>query len=338
MSSGYAALRKTEKYMKVPKKFSNEAPRLAIVLPCFNEFDSITYAVTELGMVVDQLIADKLVADNSYLFFVDDGSTDCTWSEIERFHQKGSQVKGLKLAKNFGHQAALLAGLNSVNSQCDAAISLDVDLQQDPLAIRDFIKAFCSGADVVLGVRRDRNTDSWFKRLTATFFYKLMKVMGVNTVPNHADNRLLSQRALKALDLFSEPNIFLRAICLQLGFRTSQVMFDVKERQYGRTKYSLAKMLGLALTGVTSFSIVPLRLVAIVGMGLFVLSLGMSAYVFWQSLVIGGTVPGWASTTLPIYFIGGVQLLCLGVVGEYVGQIYATVKSRPRWISEQLLD
>ena len=324
--------------MTTAKTFIKDPPRLAIVLPCFNEFDSITYAVIELGLVFDQLIADGMIASSSYMFFVDDGSTDRTWSEVERHHLSNSRVKGLKLSKNFGHQAALLAGLTNVTSRCDAAISLDVDLQQDPLAIRDFAHAFRNGSDVVLGVRKDRNTDGWFKRCSATFFYRLMKALGVNTVPNHADYRLLSQRALQALHLFSEPHIFLRAICLQLGFPISQVLFTVKERQYGQTKYSLTKMLGLAINGITSFSIVPLRLVAIVGMVLFVLSFGMSIYVFWQSLVVGGTVPGWASTTLPIYFIGGVQLLCLGVVGEYVGQIYASVKARPRWISEHVLD
>lgn len=313
-------------------------PRLAIVLPCFNEFDSITYAVTELGNVVDQLTAEGVIAPDSYLFFVDDGSADGTWSEIERFNTLGDRVKGLKLSKNFGHQAALLAGLTSVASHCDAAISLDVDLQQDIQAIRAFVQAFRGGSDVVLGVRRDRLTDSGFKRHTATFFYKLMKGLGVNTVPNHADYRLLSQRALHALELFPESHIFLRAICLQLGFRTSQVLFDVKERQFGETKYSLAKMLRLAVNGITSFSIVPLRLVAITGFVLFLFSLLMAAYVVWKTLVIGGTVPGWASTILPIYFIGGVQLLCLGIVGEYVGQIYATVKARPRWISELQLD
>lgn len=316
----------------------NDPPRLAIVMPAFNEFDSITYAVTELGLILDQLTGDGTIAESSYLFFVDDGSKDGTWSEIERHHAADPRVKGLKLSRNFGHQAALLAGLTCVTPQCDAAISLDVDLQQDPLAIREFVQSFRNGADVVLGVRRDRQTDTGFKRHSATFFYKLMKAMGVDTVPNHADYRLLSQRALKALERFPEPHIFLRAICLELGFRTSQVMFDVKERQFGETKYSLAKMLRLALNGITSFSIVPLRLVAIVGFVLFLFSLLMTAYVVWEKVVVGGTVPGWASTALPIYFIGGVQLLCLGIVGEYVGQIYATVKARPRWISERQLD
>jgi hypothetical protein len=190
----------------------------------------------------------------------------------------------------------------------------------------------------VLGVRKDRGTDGWLKKQTALGFYALMRVMGVNIVPNHADYRLLSKRALEALALFTEPSIFLRATCLELGFKVSTVLFDVSERQFGQTKYSPRKMLRLALHGITSFSVVPLRIVAMIGFVIFLFSIGMGGYVIWHALIVGDTVPGWASTTLPIYFIGGVQLLCLGVVGEYVGQIYKTVKHRPRWICEHKLD
>jgi glycosyltransferase involved in cell wall biosynthesis len=244
----------------------------------------------------------------------------------------------LKLSRNFGHQAALLAGLTAVTRHCDAAISIDADLQQDPHAIRDFVKELHKGADIVLGVRKDRGTDGWLKKQTALAFYTLMRVLGVNIIPNHADYRLLSKRALEALALFPEPSIFLRATCLQLGFNVSTVFFEVSERQFGQTKYSLKKMLRLALHGITSCSVVPLRIVAIIGFVLFLSSLGMGAYVLWHALFVGDTIPGWASITLPIYFIGGVQLLCLGVVGEYVGQIYKTVKNRPRWICEHKLD
>jgi glycosyltransferase involved in cell wall biosynthesis len=315
-----------------------ETPRLAIVLPCFNERASIAYAATELINVVQKLIEEGLISGNSYLYFVDDGSTDESWAEIYKLSQSNSAIKGLKLSRNFGHQIALLAGLSAVTKDCDAVISIDADLQQDPLAIKEFVKEFLDGADVVLGVRKDRGTDGWFKKKTASGFYTLMRVMGVNIVPNHADYRLLSKRALEALALFSEPNIFLRAICLELGFRVSTVFFDVKERQYGQTKYSLRKMLRLALHGITSFSVVPLRIVALTGLMIFLFSIAMGIYIIWIALVAGNAVPGWASTTLPIYFIGGVQLLSLGVVGEYVGQIYTTVKNRPRWISEHKLD
>jgi glycosyltransferase involved in cell wall biosynthesis len=284
------------------------------------------------------MVSKSLIAENSFLYFVDDGSSDGTWTEIEDLHNSQLLFKGLKLSKNFGHQAAVLAGLTAVTKICDAAISIDADLQQDPQAIIDFVKEYRSGADVVLGVRRDRDTDGWLKKQTALGFYSFMGLMGVKITPNHADYRLLSKRALDALALFPEPGIFLRATCLQLGFRVRTICFDVRERQYGQTKYSLKKMLQLALHGITSFSVVPLRLVGIVGFILFLFSLGMGCYVAWHALVVGDTVPGWASTTLPIYFIGGVQLLSLGVVGEYVGKIYTTVKNRPRWICEDQLD
>ncbi len=313
-------------------------PRIAIVLPCFNESASIDHAVTQLTALISELADEEIISKTSYIFFVDDGSTDESWAVIEEFNRNNKAIKGLKLSRNYGHQAALLAGLTTVTKDCDAAISIDADLQQDPLAIRDFVKEFKTGADVVLGVRKNRRTDSWIKKQTALGFYNLMGAMGVNTVPNHADYRLLSKRALEALALFPEPSIFLRAICLQLGFPISTVLFDVKERQYGQTKYSLKKMLRLALHGITSFSVAPLRIVAIIGFVLFLFSLGMGGYVAWRTLFVGDTVPGWASTALPIYFIGGVQLLCLGVVGEYVGQIYKTVKNRPRWICEHKLD
>ena len=316
----------------------DKATRLAIVVPCHNESESVNHAATQLTALLQEFAAEGLISKNSYLFFVDDGSTDATWAIIDALNRNNKLIKGLKLSHNFGHQAALLAGLSTVTNECDAAISIDADLQQDPLAIRDFLNEFQNGADVVLGVRKDRGTDGWFKKQTALWFYTLMRVMGVDIVPNHADYRLLSKRALEALALFSEPSIFLRATCLQLGFRVSNVFFDVSERQFGETKYSLTKMLRLALHGITSFSVVPLRMVALIGFGIFLFSIGMGGYVLWHALFVGDTIPGWASTTLPIYFIGGVQLLCLGVVGEYVGQIYKTVRNRPRWICERKLD
>lgn len=312
-------------------------PRLAIVLPSFNEEESIERAVTELTGVLEKLRDGGDIARDSFMLFVDDGSTDGTWSAIERFHSANPAVKGLKLSRNFGHQAALLAGLMEVKDQCDASISMDADLQQDPRAIAEFLRRFKEGAEVVLGIRRDRSTDTGMKKYSALGFYSLMSLMGVQTVRNHADYRLLGNDALHALALYPEPNIFLRAMCLNLGFRVATVTFDVAERRYGATKYSLRKMLRLAVHGVTSFSVVPLRMVAILGLVVFLLSSLMAAYVAWRALVIGDTVPGWASTALPIYFIGGVQLLCLGVVGEYVGQIYSTVKQRPRWICEHRL-
>ena len=316
---------------------NRDAPCLAIVLPCFNESQSIEFAVSKLIGLVKDFSDEGLISKESYLFFVDDGSSDESWAMLDDLNKKNEKIRGLRLSRNYGHQIALLAGLTAVTKECDVAISIDADLQQDPLAIGDFIKEYREGSDVVLGIRKDRSTDGWLKKQTAQGFYTFMRAMGVNITPNHADYRLLSKRALEALALFPEPNIFLRATCLQLGFRMSTVYFDVSERQFGQTKYSLKKMLQLALHGITSFSVVPLRIVAIIGVMIFLSSLGMGGYVVWRTLVIGDTVPGWASITLPIYFIGGIQLLCLGVVGEYVGQIYKTVKNRPRWICEHKL-
>lgn len=315
-----------------------EAPRLAIVLPCFNEAESIDHAVERLTTILDESAEADLISRDSYLFFVDDGSSDESWVTINASNRTGKAVKGLKLSRNFGHQAALLAGLLTVAKECDAAISIDADLQQDPAAIKDFIREFRNGADIVLGIRRDRSSDGWLKKHTALTFYALMRALGVDIIPNHADYRLLSKRALEALALFEEPSIFLRATCLQLGFKVATVPFDVGERRFGETKYSFKKMLRLALYGITSSSVVPLRIVAVIGFVLFLFSLAMGGYVIWRAQIIGDTIPGWASTALPIYFIGGVQLLCLGVVGEYVGQIYKTVKNRPRWICDRILD
>lgn len=327
-----------KKIMDSPEPQPDSPPRLAIVLPCFNESEAIDSVVRQLSELIRDLVEERLIAGDSYLFFVDDGSSDNSWQILASWNRTNQQIKGLKLSKNFGHQAALLAGLTAVTKECDIAISIDADLQQDPQAMRKFVQAYKNGAEIVLGVRNDRGTDSWIKKRTALGFYTVMRAMGVNVVPNHADYRLLSRSALEALALFSEPSIFLRATCLELGFKVSVVHFDVSERKFGTTKYSLKKMFRLALHGITSFSIVPLRFVAITGLILFLITLGMGGYVLWRTLFVGDTVPGWASTTLPIYFIGGVQLLCLGVVGEYIGQIYKTVKNRPRWISENKLD
>ena len=316
----------------------NRIPRLAIVVPCFNEDESIVHTAQKLQDTIHRLSNEALIASDSFLLFVDDGSVDNTWNYICRLHGSNPAIKGLKLSRNFGHQAAVLAGLSEVTGRCDAAISIDADLQQDPAAIRDFVAAFRAGNEVVIGVRNDRSSDNWIKKATASGFYSFMRVMGVNIVPDHADYRLLGAQALDALSHFTEPNVFLRALCLQLGFRTAVVHFAVSERKFGRTKYSVKKMMRLAVHGITSSSVAPLRFVAILGFLFFLLSAVMAMYVLWQTLFIGNTVPGWASTILPIYFIGGVQLLCLGVVGEYIGQVYSTVKHRPRWISEHKLD
>jgi glycosyltransferase involved in cell wall biosynthesis len=311
-----------------------ETPVLAVVVPCFNEQESIPEAVETLLAVVDQLVSAGSIAPNSFLYFIDDGSSDASWHMLRSANDHDGRVKALKLSRNFGHQNALLAGLSSIKDRCDVSISIDADLQQDPNSIGDFIKAYKDGADVVFGIRNDRNSDDIFKKNTASIFYRMMSLMGVTIIPNHADYRLLSRKALAALAEYSEPDPFLRAICAQLGFKSGTVYFDVIARKAGVSKYSLSKMLGLAVTGVTSFSVVPLRIIAVLGLLIFGVTVMMSLYVLGRTVFVHDTVPGWASTTLPIYFLGGIQLLCMGIIGEYLAKVLDTVKARPRFISE----
>lgn len=313
-------------------------PLLAVVVPCYNEQDALQHCITTLSALLAGMVDEGIVDGGSFLYFVDDGSTDSTWSVLTAARAASPRIRGLKLSRNFGHQNALFAGLMKVKDQCDISISIDADLQQDPQAMRQFLSEFRNGADVVFGVRRDRSGDRGFKKFSALCFYRLMTLMGANVIPNHADYRLLSRRAMEALSHHPEPNLFLRAICAQLGFRTVSVQFDVSERAAGISKYSLVKMLKLAIDGVTSFSVVPLRLIALVGIVIFAGSSVMSIYIFSHALIVGDTVPGWASTTLPIYFMGSVQILCLAVIGEYIAQILTTVKQRPRYIVDEELD
>jgi len=310
-------------------------PVLAVVVPCYNEQDALPNTISVLSTVLSEMVQDKLISADSFLYFVDDGSTDFTWALLMSAHAENSQVRGLKLSRNFGHQNALVGGLMSIKGRCDISISLDADLQQDPLAMREFVRQYKSGADIVFGVRRDRDSDSGFKRATALGFYRLMTAMGVKVIPNHADYRLLSRRAMESLGQHKESNMFLRAICAQLGFKSAVVEFDVVERTAGESKYSLSKMLKLAIDGITSFSVAPLRMITIVGSLIFAASALMGLYILFRSLVVGDTVPGWASITLPIYFLGGIQILCLAVIGEYIAQIFTGVKQRPKYIVEE---
>lgn len=309
-------------------------PVLAIVVPCFNEEKALPPAVQTLLSILDELIQERSIDNESFLYFIDDGSSDGSWQWLIATHQAASRVRGLKLSKNFGHQNALMAGLMAVKNRCDISISIDADLQQDPRSIREFVQAYLAGADVVFGVRKDRNSDGVFKRTTALAFYRLMSMLGVTTIKNHADYRLLSRKALEALSAYTEPALFLRAISVQLGFKSAIVYFDVKERSIGESKYTIGKMLSLAVHGVTSFSVAPLRLIALTGLLIFSATILMSAYILVRALFVGDTVPGWASTTLPIYFLGGIQILCMGIIGEYLAQTLNTVKQRPRYIVE----
>ncbi|WP_235885822.1 glycosyltransferase family 2 protein [Paenibacillus cymbidii] len=315
---------------------TDKLPRLTIVVPCYNEEEVLPETVKRLTAVLDRLIADRLVHGTSVALFVDDGSRDKTWSMIESFHGSNRYVTGLKLARNAGHQRALLAGLMLAKETSDCVISIDADLQDDVDAIREFMQRYHSGYDIVYGVRQSRKTDTFFKRNTAVGFYRLMKAMGVNITYNHADYRLMSRRALEHLEKFKEVNLFLRGLVPMIGFRSTEVYYDRHERFAGESKYPLKKMLGFAFDGITSLSVTPIRLVTAAGFGLFVVSLLAGIYAIVSKL-LGNTVSGWASLMVSVWFIGGIQLVALGLIGEYIGKIYKEVKRRPLYLIEKEL-
>lgn len=312
-----------------------DKPILAVVVPVFNEEDILLYTISRLNAIVTELVRSEQISTESFLYFVDDGSSDRSWEILKKQHETVKQVRALKLSRNFGHQNALLAALTTVKDRCDISISIDADLQQDVMAISHFIAKFKAGSDIVFGIRNDRAADSFMKKTSAELYYCFLRSVGVEIIANHADYRLLSRKAMEALSKFPEPNLFLRAVSKRLGFKHDVVHFDVEKRMAGKSKYTVRKMLKLAITGITSFTVFPLRLVSVVGVVIFFLSILMAAYILVRTLVSGDTVPGWASTTLPIYFIGGVQILCLGVIGEYIAQIAEGVKNRPRYILDE---
>jgi len=312
-------------------------PLLSFVVPCHNEQAALPHTLRELLAVLNGLIGDGVVSDKSYLFFVDDGSRDETWALIEKAHADDPiRVRGLKLSRNVGHQSALLAGLLGQLGKADAIISLDADLQDNIAVAREMIDRFVKGADIVFGVRSERPTDTVFKRQTARWYYKFLRRLGVEVVFDHGDFRLISERALRALAQFGEVQVYLRGLVMQLGFKTDVVYFERKPRLHGETKYPLSKMLALASDGITSFSVVPLRIVTSLGLLLFGLSIVAAVWVL-VSWTIGKTIEGWASLMIIFLLVSSFQTLALGVIGEYVGKTYFEAKSRPRYIVEKEL-
>lgn len=309
------------------------APRLAIVVPCFNEREALPATATALLALLDSLQGEGLTAAGSYLCLVDDGSTDGSWNIIATLHAADPRIRGLKLTRNFGHQGAVLAGL--FDCDADVVVSIDADLQDDETCIAAMLRQHQAGKDVVLGVRDDRSTDGWLKRVTAQGYYRVLRLIGINVVFNHADYRLLSRRAIAELREYPETNLFLRGLVPMLGLPTGEVRYTRRARAAGVTKYPTRRMLSLAWEGVTSFSVAPLRLVSAVGFLIALGSLGVTVWALLVKFVAGNAVPGWASTVVPLYFLGGVQILCLGVIGEYVGKIYLESKRRPRYAVER---
>ena len=311
--------------------------RLAIVVPCYNEEEVLHIAAEAFRGVLDDLIKKQKIAEDSFVLFVNDGSKDKTWELIEEEHAAHPmQIRGVKLAGNVGHQFALTAGLMTAKDMCDIAVSIDADLQDDIKAIEEMVDKFHEGNDIVYGVRSDRSSDTFFKRFTAQSFYKLMGGMGVNTVYNHADFRLMSKRALEQFAQYGESNLFLRGIVPTIGYQTACVYYERKERVAGETKYPLKKMLALAFNGITSFSIKPISLITWLGVLIIIGSILAAIYAL-ISYFTGNVVQGWTSLILSIWFIGGVQLLAIGMVGQYIGKIYVEVKHRPRYNIEKIL-
>ena len=314
------------------------SPALAVVVPCYNESDVLGLTIPRLVSLVEDLQARGECAAKSFVVFVDDGSTDGTWQQIEdatRRHPR--RVRGVKLCRNVGHQNALLAGLDYVTDKCDAAITLDADLQDDLEAIPRMIREFRAGAQMVLGVKESREADPWFKRVTALAFYKLMRAMGVDLVENHADFRLMSARVLRNLGTFPEYNLFLRALTPLLHREIATVRYKLISRRTGPSKYPLRRMLALAWNGITSFSVAPLRIISFVGACVFAGSFLLAMYALRTALA-GETVPGWASITVPLYLLGGLIMLSVGIVGEYIGKIFLEVKRRPRFLVDTVAD
>lgn len=307
-----------------------------IVLPCYNEEEVLPETSKRLLELFFKMRDDSLISPSSRIVFVDDGSRDRTWELIDEYSNRHKEVMGVKLAHNAGHQNALYGGLMAIKDSCDCAVSIDADLQDDINVIPDMIRKFRDeDCEIVYGVRNRRDTDTAFKRTTALAFYKLMKIMGVDMVYNHADYRLMGKSALAALSEFPERNLFLRGIVPLIGYKSDCVYYDRSERFAGQSKYPLKKMLSFAFDGITSFSINPIRIISTVGIISCVFALAMAIYAVVQK-IIGNTDAGWASLMCSIWFIGGLQLLGIGLIGEYIGKMYKEVKRRPRYIIEKI--
>ena len=307
--------------------------KLNIVIPCYNEEEVLRETTSQLTSLVDSMFEENLLTECDILY-VDDGSKDSTWQVIEEMQTVSKYVHGLKLAHNVGHQNALWAGLSYSVGKCDAAVSIDADLQHDIHKIKEMVKAYHEGFEIVYGIRNDRVTDSAFKKRTALSFYKLMQKMGVDLIPNHADFRLLGKNALQALADFPERNLFLRGMVRLLGFKETEVYFDCNDRFAGKSKYTLRKMFNFAIDGITSFSVQPLRIITVFGILCVGISIAEMIYIL-VAYFQGNVIRGWASLLFSVWFLGGLLLFSVGVVGEYIGKIYKEVKRRPRYIIEK---
>ncbi len=308
--------------------------KLFVVIPCYNEEEALPETSSRMLKLFDKMKSEGLISNDSKIVMVDDGSRDKTWSIISGLSEQNDVFRGIKLAHNAGHQNALLAGLMTVKDECDCAVSIDADLQDDINVIADMVKKYDDGCDVVYGVRSKRETDTFFKRFTAEGFYKFLSAMGADVVYNHADYRLMSSRALSALSEFKEVNLFLRGLVPLIGFKSDKVYYERAERFAGESKYPLKKMLSFAFDGITSFSVKPIKMVWSLGLIVCLAAIIAAIYAL-ISKFFGYTSDGWASLMCSIWFLGGVQLVSVGVIGEYIGKIYKETKARPRYIIEE---
>lgn len=309
---------------------------LYLVVPCFNEEVVLLETCRRLTEKLKSMIKDELVNGKSRIVFVDDGSKDHTWEIIENLHKENEFVLGIKSSRNRGHQNTLLAGLMTVKNDCNVTISMDADLQDDIEVLDQFIKKYEHGCEIVYGVRSARKTDTFFKKHTAEWFYKLMRMLGADIVYNHADYRLMSSRALNELEKYKEVNLFLRGLVPLIGFQTDTILYERGERFAGESKYPLKKMVSFAIDGITSLSIKPIRVISLIGIILFVISIFLSLN-YVMRYFAGKTVQGWATIAISIWGIGGLELLSMGIIGEYIGKIYMESKGRPRYIVEKYL-
>lgn len=308
---------------------------LYLVVPCYNEEEVLPRTAEILRDKLREMVSAKLISKGSRILFVDDGSKDSTWSIIADYCASNQEIVGVKLSHNRGHQNALYAGMMIAKEECDCIVSIDADLQDDIDVLPEFIEKYNSGCHIVYGVRRERKKDTFFKRLTAQGFYRFMNLMGAETIYNHADYRLMSKKALEALSEYDEVNLFLRGVVPLIGLKTDTVLYGRKERMAGETKYPFKKMVNFALDGITSFSVKPLRMISTFGLICSVLSVCGLLYAL-ISHFLGYTVPGWTAITCSIWLLGGIQLLGIGVVGEYIGKIFSEVKRRPRYFVEEI--
>ena len=314
--------------------------KLAIVVPCFNEEETLPSTITSLKEILDELIASDVVSENSFIFLVDDGSKDRTWQILESEHSKSpNYVKALKFTRNFGNQSAIIAGLDSVREMnIDCAITIDADLQQDETKIKDFVKKYQEGAEIVCGVRNNRKTDGFFKKFTAMFFYKFMNILGVNIQPNHSEYRLMSKKALDIISNYKEANLFLGGLFYELGLKTEYIYFEVKKRQHGDSKFNFISLFRLAAHGIISFSVRPLRFVFLTGLAISTISFVVGIVGIYNLVFNGKHLPGLRPFDIFNTFIAGLQILCVGVIGEYIGQILEEVKDRPRYVKDKELN